>query len=309
MNRVVRGGGIALSAVTFMIWTGVTASAETETSDVQDTVQAIDAVAGGVRSDAIDVSKADVTVDASGTSVDLTRNAEDGIAVETPTGANFDIGLPFASAADTAVIVDGAVVYDNNNGSTTTPLVQDDGAVQILTTIADANAPTEYTYVVDAATGGGLVLTEDGGVDVVGPDGFVVSHVTAPWAVDAKGNAVPTHFSIDGNTLTQTIDHGVATAYPVVADPKFTSTWWNKTLYFDRYDTGLIAIGGSIGSAWLAKFPGIPVKVVAGVLEANAALFGLYYYRGGCGKLVWYVGYPAPVPQQYGGSEAGGYCA
>ena len=181
--------------------------------------------------------------------------------------------------------------------------------MQILTTISGSSAPTEYAYVIDPASVGGLVFTEDGGVDVVGPDGFVVSHVLAPWAVDANGDSVPTHFAIDGNTLTQVINHdSPGVAYPVVADPKFTHTWWNQTLYFNRYETGFIAVGGSFGSGVLGQFPGVTASVVSGILLANAGLFGIYYYRGQCGKLVMYMGYPAPIPQQYGGSEAGGYC-
>lgn len=97
-----------------MIWTGVTASAETETSNAQDTVQAIDAIAGSMRADAVDVASADVTVDIGGASVELSVDPEDGIAVESPGAGDLGIGLPFASSADDAIVVDGAVVYDNN---------------------------------------------------------------------------------------------------------------------------------------------------------------------------------------------------
>lgn len=314
MNRAIRGVGIALSAVTFMIWTGVTASAETDTSDVQDTVQAIDAIAGTVRSDAIDVSRADVTVDASGTSVDLTRNAEDGIAVETPTGANFDIGLPFASAADTAVIVDGAVVYDNNNGSTTTPLVNQDGSVQILTTIADANAPTAYEYQFDLGQGGTLKTNADGGVDVLDGTGGTIASIAAPWAIDSNGLPVPTWYEISGNNLVQRISHlGHATAYPVVADPKVTYGLVTGTIYFNKAETKDFSSAGSLISACavVAKVPGaLGVALLAGclvngiswVVQANRAV-----NRSMCLKIKFtapVVGLATWWPDIYGG----GYC-
>ncbi len=45
--------------------------------------------------------------------------------------------------------------YDNADGSTTVPLVREDGAVQITTLINDSSAPTRYEYpivVADAAS-------------------------------------------------------------------------------------------------------------------------------------------------------------
>ena len=41
-----------------------------------------------------------------------------------------------------------------------------------------------------------------------------------PWARDANGAEVPTHYEITGTTLTQIIDHRMEPyAYPIVADP------------------------------------------------------------------------------------------
>ena len=180
--------------------------------------------------------------------------------------------------------------------------------MQILTTISGSSAPTEYAYVIDPASVGGLVFTEDGGVDVVGPDGFVVSHVLAPWAVDANGDSVPTHFAIDGNTLTQVINHdSPGVAYPVVADPTFTHTWWNQTLYFNKTETAVVAAGAA-SAAWIAHYFGLAGSVISGVLSGYVSAFGIYAAAGKCGKLVMYVGYPTPVPQPYWGGEAGGYC-
>lgn len=48
--------------------------------------------------------------------------------------------------------------------------------------------------------------------------------IEAPWAVDGAGNAVNTSYTLDGNTLTQTVEVGADTVFPVVADPSWT--WW-----------------------------------------------------------------------------------
>ncbi len=141
----------------------------------------------------------------------------------------------------------------------------------------------------------------------MGADGFVVSHVLAPWAVDAKGRSVPTRFSIDADTLTQVVDHGLGIVYPVVVDPKFTSTWWNKTLYFNKTESAVVAAGAAT-TAWIAGYFGLPGTVISGVLVGYASAFAIYTGAGECGKLVSYGGYPAAVPQPYWGSKAGGYC-
>jgi hypothetical protein len=53
------------------------------------------------------------------------------------------------------------------------------------------------------------------------PDREVLLTVSAPWARDSAGTAVPTSLSASGDTITMTVDHHAgAFAYPVIADPK-----------------------------------------------------------------------------------------
>jgi len=268
-----------------MIWTGVTASAETETSDVQDTVQAIDAVAGAVRIDAVDVTTADVTVEAGGASVDLSGDPADGIAIESPTGTDFEIGLPFAGQADNAVVVDGAVVYDNNNGSTTTPLVHEDGSVQIVTTIADPSAPSEYAY--DFPEGTVLSLSSDGSVTISRSDNGVeaLNSIAAPWALDARSQPVPTHYVIRGSELIQVVDHAAGTfAYPVVADPTISTGWWYY-MHFNLAETKTVAgmstaAGSMTAMCALAGAPLGPVGAAALGVACAVQGFSIVYTAG-----------------------------
>ena len=222
-----KGGGIALSAVTFMIWTGVTASAEDAPTVADDAVAAIDDAVGQLLDTAVSVSVADSTVSVGGgVSVDLSSDASDGIWIDSLTAGDLEIGLPFADTAGDAQVVDGVMVYDNGNGSSTTPLVHADGSVQILTTIADASAPTAYEYQLDLAPGAALVTTGQGGLDIVEANGSVSRTIAAPWAIDANGKAVPTHYLVVGDTLTQVIDFNTSTDFPVVADPTVRAGWW-----------------------------------------------------------------------------------
>ncbi|MDR3070981.1 MAG: hypothetical protein LBU38_08285, partial [Propionibacteriaceae bacterium] len=49
-----------------------------------------------------------------------------------------------------------------------------------------------------------------------------IGTIAAPWAVDANGESVDTHYEITGDGITQVIDADSNTAYPVTADP-----WWD----------------------------------------------------------------------------------
>lgn len=53
-----------------------------------------------------------------------------------------------------------------------------------------------------------------------------IAEIEAPWAVDAHGDPVATHFELDGNNLVQIVETNVNTAFPVLADPSFV--WWVK---------------------------------------------------------------------------------
>jgi hypothetical protein len=77
-------------------------------------------------------------------------------------------------------------------------------------------------------------------------DDQVIGYVSPPWAVDSRGVKVPTHYQLNGNQLTQVVDHASRNVtYPVVADPAiylthglFTASW-----YFSRNLTSSLARG------------------------------------------------------------------
>jgi len=67
---------------------------------------------------------------------------------------------------------------------------------------------------------------DDGSVLASRADGTAIGRVAKPWARDANGAEVPTHFEIAGTTLTQIIDHRSGPyAYPIVADPFWDTAW------------------------------------------------------------------------------------
>ena len=136
------------------------------------------------------------------------------------------IGLPFADQASDAGVSQksGVVVYDNNNGSSTIPVAHSDGVVQISTVIETASAPRAYSYPIALPGGANLSLNEDGSVTIASPDESYQVGIAAPWAKDANGDAVSTHYEVAGDVLTQIVEFDTATAFPVVADPSVITT-------------------------------------------------------------------------------------
>lgn len=171
------------------------------------------------------------------------------------------IGLPFAEHADSATVeAPGVVSYDNNNGSITVPVVENDGTVQINTVVNDADAPHRYTYPLEVPVGQSLRLNDaDGSAYVAGEDGTASALIATPWAKDADGNPVRTHYEVQGNTLTQVVDFTRTTAFPVVADPSVSfgtyvvvtmSQATAKAINTGSAGTaiGLLALAGPVGA-------------------------------------------------------------
>ena len=80
-----------------------------------------------------------------------------------------------------------------------------------------SEAKDGYLYVIDKNS---IVLDEETGE--YHPD--MAFEIEPAWAKDSNGEAVPTHYVIDGNTIKQVIEFRKDTAFPVVADPTVNPT-------------------------------------------------------------------------------------
>ncbi|ROS28646.1 hypothetical protein EDF22_0371 [Rathayibacter sp. PhB127] len=164
------------------------------------------------------------------------------------------------SAGRAAALADGGVVYPAAHSATS--VVVGDRGVQMLTTIADAQAPADYSYDVTLAEGQRLELLGEGAA-VVDADGGVALLIGAAWAIDADGDRIPTHYSVSGSTLTQTVDHTAPeVAYPVVADPAWLAPFVFKCM------VGLGLNGAQIG---LAATSGLPGSIGVALAKSIAA--------------------------------------
>ncbi len=123
----------------------------------------------------------------------------------------------------------------------------------MLTTIANQDAPSQYTYDVTAELGQRLELADGGGAVIVNTDETIAAVVAPAWAKDANGKDIPTRYEIDGNRLIQNVEHvNINTvAYPVVADPIWLAPWVVRCLMalgLSGPQITRIAQGGSPGA-------------------------------------------------------------
>ncbi|TXK19758.1 hypothetical protein [Homoserinibacter sp. GY 40078] len=195
-----------------------------------------------------------------------------GLAVSLPTEA----GAEDATQAST-----GGVVYEGSADQEASLVIMSAAdSVRIHTVIHGPRASTEYTY------------SLEGGTPTLMPDGSVVIHaqrgddpretsaeigsVEPPWAVDARGQSVPTRFEVRGNALVQIVDFDLDTAFPVVADPDFW--WWAATT------VGCAAEVAALVVAW-AKLPSIIAKANK-IISSSAKLQAAIKKLGGLKKSV-----------------------
>lgn len=197
-----------------------------------------------------------VFADAAAGKADVPLDPAAGVGVVSSEGQSLRVGLPSAGSGDRGTpLRAGAVAHDNGDGSTTVPIPKTDGSVQIVNVIETATAPEAYRFTLDLPAGAVAQQGENGAVAIVSEKGTLVAGVSAPWAVDAVGTAVPTRYEFDGTTLTQIVDHAAGDfAYPVVADP-----WLGIDLYGSpsvSFPSGGYAINVT-PTAWGGSFSGV----------------------------------------------------
>jgi hypothetical protein len=255
----------------------------------------------------------DETVVAQTSGIDATvpLDADRPVVLETSAGPALEVSLPAeVTVGDGQVADDGTVVYPATHGGAHAAVqALDDGSVRLQTITQGPDEPHEFTY----RFGDGIMPVEgrDGAVELVqevSPGVAVtVGEISPPWAADADGTPLSTSYAIQGDAVVQTVDVDESTAYPVVADPRMTKTWWNTTVYFNRYETRRIADGAQVTAFVSGLVPAPVAKAVAAMAQAASLYARLWYNEGRCIKFVYYFD-RANVWQPYAGSEAGGYC-
>lgn len=173
---------------------------------------------------------------------------ENGIALGLADADALSVGEPLS---DNAVVFIGddvsQVVADKGNG-----------LIGIAAVIESADAPSSYAFDYSADTNITAELGEVGGGILFLDGDDVVGGVLPPWAFDADGREVPTHYEISGDSIVQVVDHvGGDFAYPIVADPTYygeslisyvtaTSSPWETHVYKSSWWNANIIAGNNI---------------------------------------------------------------
>ncbi|CAN5331708.1 hypothetical protein BH09ACT1_BH09ACT1_27930 [soil metagenome] len=222
--------------------------------------------------------------------------------LEESSATGFDVFLPIELTVGNGTIEDhGSVTYPSTpNGTTATVRALADGSVRIETTIPTAEAPREYTY----AFGAGYfpTLLDDGAVAVFRSgenenNGFAL--INTPWAVDAVGAAVSTHYEVRGEQLVQVVEPSESTVYPVLADPAWNWVNFAYGAKFSRAETKTLASSGGVTGMCGALVKLVPAAAVAMCGTYGAYLFTQASIASADGECVFAALVPAPLVERY----------
>jgi hypothetical protein len=236
------------------------------------------------------------TVVASGHDVDVTApvNADGPVLLGTAgEGPDLLIDIPISEGAADAEVVNGDVVYIDEQSDTSFVLDARSGGARIMAVLNSAEADHVITYDFNLPSGVELQALPDGTVLAVDADEGPLAVVKPAWAVDARGRSVATRYVVEGDVLTQIIEPSSEVAYPVVADPTVEVRWYGYTFYFNRSETQTVATGGAPCVYLLSRVP-----YAGGALAGFCILYGAVaadaLARGRCLRVNWgwTVNYP-----------------
>lgn len=224
-TTAVSGAAAALLALAVALSPGAAMAAPEQ--EATDPLTALEAAAPDLLEDAAELTPVagGAEADTTAGTVTVPKSSDNLVRISTDSAA-VSVQLPVAGAS--LVNHDrGAAVYSSVDSVSTIVSAQLNGSLMIATNIEEASASTRFDYVYP-----GLTFQMVGEGDVVGydADGEIAVFVGIPWAYDADGRVVSTHYEVDGSTLTQVVRHTDETyAYPIVADP--TVNFGGNSLY------------------------------------------------------------------------------
>lgn len=233
-----------------------------------------------------DGSQSRISINA-GVEVTVPIEAVNEIQITSPNGNKLGIQLPFSGDATNAVELSrGVVAYDNMNSSVSVPIVKVDGSVQLATVLTSSAAPIGYSYKFRLPKGSSISRLGDG--VVLMSQAKFMGAIAAPWAKDANGRDVPTHYEVSGSTVIQVVDHlSDRFAYPIVADPwfgvnLFSSVYIADWVYRDQPVVSLnLSPWGWLVYSGIAQLSPLPPSFAAGQAILNTAGWDEAWSKGG----------------------------
>ncbi len=227
-----------------------------------------------------------------------TSDAETGSSVSiTPSDPATRWTMEGSAVVSTGAAIDYVVTADTTGAAVISVLDEDD--------------PRTVQFDIDVSPGLILALDPDeGSVDIIGPDGVTVGAIEAPWAVDAEGTPVPTHYTLRGRRLTQYVEAPETAVFPIVADPEVTYGYVTGTIYFNKLETADIASAGSAVAVCAAiGTMGIVGKILGAVCAAQWGIWvttaNVAKNHNKCVKIKFGIAHPTNTEMH---TYSGGYC-
>jgi hypothetical protein len=254
------------------------------------------------RTPASEAERSAIRAQGGGTAFDAAIPSDPAAAIRlTPTeteGAGLPVGITIEGASGRAAVSQGITVYagDDDSAAYVQPV---ENGVRLLTALAGSSAGDSFSYRFELPAGSYTTELPSGETLVSDASHHYVGTVAAPWARDASGAELPTHYSWSGDTLTQHVELGEQTAYPVLLDP----------LWLYSYDFSVVSTGFDVRS---------PRASEAAVDRLLHSCFNCYFPIAGASRLYPVAGgtmnlnaspftvitIPAPVRTQFANGGA-----
>ncbi|RLP76769.1 hypothetical protein D9V32_03765 [Mycetocola tolaasinivorans] len=113
---------------------------------------------------------------------------------------------------------EGVVSVLENKNETFVVAPGSTGGVQFINIATEHVVEHSFDVETSIPEGASWSVLPDGGLQLIDAVGSLSAYVETPWAVDANGVSLPTHFTVEGGMITQHVDTSNAT-FPVVSDP------------------------------------------------------------------------------------------
>lgn len=155
---------------------------------------------------------------ASGLLLSVPQDGQDRIRVRSRGGSTaVDLRIPIAPGVK-RTIRDGIAVYHAEFNEDALAMRVVGGGLQLMSLIGAESSQRRLAFSFDSAQVSELVAVGSA-INVLDKHGNAVAGLGEPWAVDASGQPVATHYEISGLTVFQIVEPGHSTQYPVLADP------------------------------------------------------------------------------------------
>ena len=203
-------------------------------------------------------------------------------------GINVDVTLGVSENA--AISAAGQYALAEGESVTYAVSFPEEGATRLSAMLSDPlGEDPQWTFNGDTQ----LLLLDDGSVSVSNDNGFV-GGIEAPWAIDAAGQALPTHYEISGSTLSQVVDTTGA-VFPVVADPTVQFFGPYIQVHLNKAESRA-AIGGYAACAGVLSKSPVPFAKLLQVSCTTVAAIGASQLVGNrCISIHYVVGVGGPA--------------